>query len=685
MARSRPPKQSFAKDSRTAAIGSTVLLSAFHATLPLFASAILALDAWHVRIVDPTTSSPRNEYALDKGVTCRCLAWGTTSQSRKSEKSKKKRKVEDDSTEGLLAAGTSDGSIYLFNPSTDESIAKLQGGHTGEVLALTFASASVWSAGSDGKVIEWDTTSNNMLRSITVDSSNALRSLAVSATDLLAASYTIHHLTLPISETQKTYTNHTSPVHTLLFGPDNHFMSAADDDRYINVFSLGKTVQEKTLLAESDVRNVAVTKDVLCAVTTSGVVDLFPQPFSPVAATTDKRKKAHVLGASSHIKIIRPDASIVQVVDVSVRTDGTAIVAWSEGARMVFERVNLQDDKGTLIKATEIVRERLPALGAASGAKDKTSKAYHDGNVQVVSGTDYRDLDLGGDDGDKTITNGHVSGDSSDDDEATEEPTLADRLHAMEVGAATPAKAPSSSKAVLKMPSAGSLTTVLTQALKSGDTALLESCLHHSDSKVILTTVRRMDATLAVTLLEQLASRISRRPGRSADLGVWVRWTIVVHGGYLASLPGLVRTLSSLHNVLSNRAAALPRLLALQGRLDMVNSQIELRREGGLLRQNAGADPSDVEYIEGESDISDEEEEEEEIGIEDASQLGGLETSDEEESDAGSDSVDDGDFSEDSGDGNEFAELDAQMEMMQDDDEDDDEGEEEVASDDEAA
>ncbi|CCG80636.1 U3 small nucleolar RNA-associated protein [Taphrina deformans PYCC 5710] len=675
MARTKPPKQSFAKDSQVNGFSSAVLLTAFHSSLPLFASALLSLDAWHIRIEDPSTSTSRNEYALDKGSQCRCLAWGSLPNFKKSEKSKKKRKVEDSYPDAVLAAGTNDGSIYLFNPSESDSLARLQGGHLGEILALMFSNSSLWSAGADGKLCEWDLTTHKTVQTITIDIANPLQSIAISPTDILAASYTIHHLQMSDHAVQNTYTNHTSPVHTILFGPDRHFISAADDDRYMNVFTMNKSTQDKALIAESDVRRITYSNDILCAVTADGVVELFPQPLAATTASTSKRRKSHVAGSKSIIKVVRPDATSVNIVDASLRSNNTMILVWNEGAKMVFETLSCHDDNGEIIESKEIVRSKQPSMGTTNGTKDNSRKGYADGNAQVVSGNDMRDLEMT-----DTISNGHPSGedDSEDEAEPTEEPTLAERLHSMEVSAATPAKVPAASKAVMKMPPAGSLATVLTQALKSSDTALLESCLHHADSKVILATVRRLDATLAVTLLEQLASRISRRPGRSTDLGVWVRWTIVVHGGYLASLPGLVKTLSSLHSVLSTRAAALPRLLALQGRLDMVNSQIELRREGGS-KTNTGEDPSDVEYVEGESDISDEEE----IGIEDASQMGDMDTSDE-ESEAGSGSDEEGDFSDDSGDANEFAELDAQMEMMQDDEEGEDEEEVEGASDDEA-
>src|SRR5690606_2148375 len=96
----------------------------------------------------------------------------------------------------------------------------------------------------------------------------------------------------------------------------------------------------------------------------------------------------------------------------------------------------------------------------------------------------------------------------------------------------------------------------------------------------------------------------------------------------LVSLPNLVKTLSTLHGTLTTRAAALPRLLALQGRLDMLNAQLELRNSMRGVGEYGSAAASrereeQVTYIEGqEDDSSDEEPEEvgmEGLAIEDAS------------------------------------------------------------------
>ncbi|KAM0425193.1 hypothetical protein ACHAPT_009510 [Fusarium lateritium] len=166
-------------------------------------------------------------------------------------------------------------------------------------------------------------------------------------------------------------------------------------------------------------------------------------------------------------------------------------------------------------------------------------------------------------------------------------------------------------RSALPIPSHQSLTTVLSQALRTDDTDLLESCLQITDLSTIRNTIERLDSSLAGILLGKLASRLHRRPGRAGNLMTWVQWTLVAHGGALASQPKVIHSLAGLQKVLAERAKGLPSLLALKGKLDMLEGQMDLRRKmsrvSGL--QGGGdsdldSDDEDVIWVEGEDDAA---------------------------------------------------------------------------------
>jgi U3 small nucleolar RNA-associated protein 5 len=153
----------------------------------------------------------------------------------------------------------------------------------------------------------------------------------------------------------------------------------------------------------------------------------------------------------------------------------------------------------------------------------------------------------------------------------------------------------------IQPPSGASLGTVLTQALKTNDVSLLESCLNAPDVNTIRATIQRLESPLAGTLLQKLADRLHRRPGRAGSLMVWVQWTLVSHGGYLATQPDLIKKLAELNKVIDERAKGLQSLLSLKGKLDMLEAQIELRKSMQIQRRrlDEGEEDEGVIYVEG--------------------------------------------------------------------------------------
>ncbi|KAH7075421.1 Dip2/Utp12 family-domain-containing protein [Paraphoma chrysanthemicola] len=153
----------------------------------------------------------------------------------------------------------------------------------------------------------------------------------------------------------------------------------------------------------------------------------------------------------------------------------------------------------------------------------------------------------------------------------------------------------------LPTPSSNSLGTVLTQALRTNDQDLLETCLRTVDVEVIYQTVERLPSPLVATLLQKLAERLHKRPGRASYLMIWVQWSLAAHGGYLASQPQLVKQLSTLNKVLRERASGLQPLLSLKGRLDMLHAQLVLRKRNQAKAANDDEEEAVI-YVEGQDD-----------------------------------------------------------------------------------
>ncbi|KAK2045705.1 NUC189-domain-containing protein [Colletotrichum somersetense] len=222
-----------------------------------------------------------------------------------------------------------------------------------------------------------------------------------------------------------------------------------------------------------------------------------------------------------------------------------------------------------------------------------------------------------GDDAENPTQQPKADADGAEDEEEAASPTFGELLRGTidvpailsQQGDSSKAVVSQSSRKSLAPPSLSSLSTVLTQALKTEDTDLLESCLQITHLETIQQTIERLDSSLAGILLTKLAARFHRRPGRAGSLMTWVKWTLVAHGGALAVQPKVLERLVSLQKVLSERSRGLPSLLALKGKLDMLEAQMQLRNGRQRRRGAAHADDADEDdeeegaiYVEGEED-----------------------------------------------------------------------------------
>ena len=272
------------------------------------------------------------------------------------------------------------------------------------------------------------------------------------------------------------------------------------------------------------------------------------------------------------------------------------------------------------------------AIGISSGEESSEDSSDDEIAVAVPAG---RQLEV-----EKPLVNGHLPlgelenedavGGAEDSDmaeagsvdeaeeEEPEEPSFGDMLQArhpdtIDVRASFPdpmadrqALIPASGDRALVAPSGTSLVTVLTQALKTNDKYMLESCFHTTDQQSIRTTVQRLQSQYIATLLQRLAERIHKRPGRTGKLLIWIQWSLVAHGGYLATQPDVMRKLKALSQVIRERANGLQPLLHLKGKLDMLSAQLELRRSMQAASRAAHAeddeDEEGVVYVEGQDE-----------------------------------------------------------------------------------
>ena len=514
-----------------------------------------------------------------------------------------------------------------------------------------------------------------------------------------------------------------SPIHSILTSTtsplqNSCFLTAAESDRFINVFDTHTDGIIGSLVADSDAVSLALSQSheratysennasvsasslqVLAAINKDGILEIFEAPFSFSQSSAQEKSesikarfKRRTRKSTAQIKVTRPNNQSISVPLINVSFQGDdCILAWAEGGiNVVFESIPWrgEDNGQLLLKGTkEIIRSGAAAISGASitnGVKEmdrlhvNESKAVvaNSGNLMDTHSAknepEVIDISSGEEDTDdaaeqlpletasphsvnnslpKLITQtaeGSVSNSDIDmpdietndlngagEIKEADEPSFGELIRAnapepvdVQVSLAAPnlQSLATVQNPSLQAPPGMSLGTVLTQSLRTNDISLLETCFHVQDLKIIRATIERLASPLASMLLLKLAERLHSRPGRAGSLMVWIQWTIVAHGGYLATQPEVIRNLTSLHHVIGDRAKSLPSLLSLKGKLDMLEAQMNLRRT--LKAQSLGAKASSedeeegVIYVEGQeesasaSDVEDKETEDANFGEE---------------------------------------------------------------------
>lgn len=323
-------------------------------------------------------------------------------------------------------------------------------------------------------------------------------------------------------------------------------------------------------------------------------------PF-PSSQTATKRKKCFVLPPkfSCHslpMATKRKLATVAKPVQHGSKQPKSARIDESRTAVSVPDQLHATSSKG--IETIEISSD------SESNYSDLSDLDDEDDNQTTLRAESAQNTHskANGQNGDNQMKDGDDEDDDEDDQDA--EPTFGDRIRneTIDVHATQSSTKNSLPPRQLATPSAASLGTVLAQALRTDDADLLESCLQISETTVIRNTIQRLDSSLAGALLTQIASRMHRRPGRAHNLMSFVQWTLIAHGGALATQPDIQRRVAELNRVLEERSRGLNSLLALKGKLDMLEAQMTLRR-GNKSRRGATDGDSDEEESDGEEGV----------------------------------------------------------------------------------
>lgn len=578
-----------------------------------------------------------------------CLSSHWVRLSTSSSKSAKRRKHDAASSEDagsssssqlFLALGLSSGQVHLLSPALAQSVAILDASSASGSSTSSAANAGIVSMSySESNKTLFVCSKNGWVSAFALgdvklgDQSAPLRPISSfrpdtkSAVQLLSSRSQLvlsahHSITLTDAAQSSdntlraTFTGHASPVTHLEWLSDTSFVSAAEGDRIVSAWTFdakaGKAVSGRafaTAALDGSVRALSVSsispqhpRTLITIVTQTGSVRIYGLPSESKADASPSKKKSAALPALELLAQSSAEAGTASVdwIDARLVSDRLRLARLIRGAKVSIDETTVVSGKDAQLQKTI----RLPTAGSKQNSAAGGLLAADSEEAQLTGGAadmqrfvdaPLRPQSIEDAVVDAGLEDAGLVAVSSTNGGADMEPTLAQRLK--ELGFANPSQSALDAdeddtsmptKKQQSLTSEASLASSLSQALHSGDTSLLTSCLNHNDPILIRNTVRKISGPLSVKLLEECVNRLNGVGGHHVSKGSmgsqkarglmeWVRATLLNHMGYLMSLPNLVSRLSGLHATLTTRLATHERLLALNGRLELVLSQIETR------------------------------------------------------------------------------------------------------------
>lgn len=562
----------------------------FDPSKSLLAYAVQALDIHQVKVqplVD-TASQPPSSFSLAKGVKLSALEWISAEN---------------------IALGLVGGSVLIFSPASNSVVGELAPVAAAQVTDIHFShiTNTTWVADINGSLHEWDVASRTHLRLVPflelLDSTERVAKVASvvynGSPHLLVGTHNVYLLDVLQNAIVRTFPAHVQPLTALFPVPTDAdlFVSAAENDRFANVYSISKAAPRAVLVSTSAISLLAFAAtgavSMAAAVTESGLVEVFNDVlrFEAPVETKKRRKQLGAAVVSKHasatVKLSRPPTEISNPDDALLPVVGMAAseavlhLSWLElGPVARFDALTWHTEGKYALNGDVAVHKSKQVLKAAAHTHKShdvaAARLYNENHTVVTEGSAFQN-ELG------------------DDDEGE---TLAERLE--KLTGDSKSKAGRTSKK-LNRHTAGLLTVVLSQALRNNDHALLETVLSSRDLEIVQSTIARLDASLAVILLDRLAERMTRQQQRFDQMNYWLKWIIIIHGGVLSLMPNLKNQLANLHAILVKKASTMPRLMELQGRVNLIEQLSATKKEifavAGAADAYDDAD-TDVEYVE---------------------------------------------------------------------------------------
>lgn len=606
--------------------------AAFHRGKDL---AIVSLNGV-LNVWDVDSGTKKNEYTPASHLTSSftCLSWKihkSIATKKRSRTTRRSVAVRDADSEKIIAVGTATGEIYLYDVKIGELIGKLDGEHTDKVNCVCWdpSDQTLVSCSEDQHIVHWDVSSYKAICKWRGDRRGVSSVCIGPHSTLLSAGKRIKLWDLKTQALLQTFTGHASSIislscvdlfpktpskraKTLSLVEGLYFLSAASEDRIVNVWQVqsdNKKIASVNFSLESEPVSMVVKSPpstekptYLVVLTEDGEVNIFSH-------TLDGQMKKP-LEVQMVVTVVDPSAKKLKILSASFVENADSetaaiLIAYGTNVKIVFERVNL-DDHDTQ-RVVLIRNDPMKIEVEMDGITTKTRQPIRIKNEITTLEPGVKGHSFNGTE--EISTKDSMTEEISTTDRSKRrkladtdtslvetEMTMEERVNALSLRR-------DSETERLQPLKADSLSVLLSQGLQSNDKEILNRVLQNTSLSLIRNTVQRLPISLVVSLIRDLTGRMQTTPDTARKFVLWLRETLKIHSSYLMTLPDLVPVLSHLYQVVDARTKAHERFIKLEGKLELLASQISLKKAAS---ETKGIDTTPLVLFEDES--SDEQE-----------------------------------------------------------------------------
>ncbi|XP_015112063.1 WD repeat-containing protein 43 isoform X2 [Diachasma alloeum] len=558
-----------------------------------------------LKIWETATSRLKQEFVpnLHLSSPCSVIGWITVGQQSTSvaqspwRKRKRKSISEDTEQKEIIAMGSVNGSLTLYDVSSASVNKVLDNGHSACITALTWSpSHGLFTAGDDHQIVEWNVQENG-IKCKWKSGRSKITALALPSDErtIISADKIIKLWDLESKQVVGTFTGHANQVSFLkTIKTDEHMsylISGAQGDSYLGVWSLNEK-KERTSIASLTMQDDPIALSVqssensqmtVLAVNRSGQANLFTYQPNGQCTKPLKPTVTVVIAADSNQK---ESVQQVPIQSAQLTTNGKMLLVYGSLINLTFEQL-LPD-----------FSSKIMGLVRSDGRKMKEKKEEALTKVKIAETNENVEY----------LVPGAASAPAKRTRAGSQLP-LKDRLENLSLNSEMNTSGKTQSKGA-------NMAQLLLQGLNSKDKNILMNVLYNRDETIIKNTISKIPVQAISPLLKELTSMLQGKTYPSKIAVVWLKNLVITHAAHLLSHPDIGDVLSPILGLIDAKLAIFSELSRLRGRVALVTGQIShlndqesknIFEEGLLVYQDSDSsdEDTDVGEMEGESESDD--------------------------------------------------------------------------------